>query len=60
MFNYSFITLVKSFDFPLGYNDDIFVPVKHKRGENMVSTKLSNPKGFEISLNLLLFFLLYL
>lgn len=35
---------------------DNFVPVKPKKGENLVSTKLSNPKGFEISLNLFLVF----
>lgn len=39
MLNHSFITLVKRFDFLLGYNDS-FVPVKPNKGENLVSTKL--------------------
>lgn len=43
MLNHYFITWVKCFDFLLGYNDS-FVPVKPKKGENLVSTKLPKLK----------------
>lgn len=43
MLNHYFITWVKRFDFLLGYNDS-FVPVKPKKGENLVSTKLPKLK----------------
>lgn len=48
MLNHSFITLVKRFDFLLGYNDS-FVPVKPKKGENLVSTNLPELKVYQFS-----------